>query len=356
MSGGTMRFSRQYVISGGVLATALAVLASFQACSPGFTVLTTPAASSSTSGPPAPLVVSYIIPQNSFTTLSQSGFKDFSEKTAVNFWEYSPQFPLFSFGSAKRRWFYLPPSTTVNNADPDAWVFPRGTVLWKLFSLNNRKIETRILEKIAEAPGIASWRVSVYLWRADQTEADLLVGNDFYTRTPAEKAVYEAGAVEAVYRAAMPNQCATCHRNAGDGALGFNYLQLSSPGNPKNVLALSRANILTNAVVAYDQILGTDAQKAAIGYIQGNCTHCHSGAGPGPHDFKHRSTVTSAANEATLVSATASAGLIVPRDKATSRLYLRPAGLAASIMPPAAFTITPDPLGYTAIGTWIDGM
>ncbi len=351
-----MRFSRQYVISGSVLITALAVLASFQACSPGFTVLTDGLKNTSTGGPPPPVVVSYLIPQNSFTTLSQSGFKDFSEITGVNFWEYTPQYPLFSFGSAKRRWVYLPPSTPVNNADPDAWVFPKGTVLWKLFSLNGRKIETRMLEKITEAPGFASWRVSVYLWRTDQTEADLLVGNNFYSGPPADRTPYEAGAVEAVYRVAMPNQCVTCHRNASDGALGFNYLQLSKPDTPKNILALSQAGVLTNAVMNYDQILGTEVQRTAIGYIQGNCAHCHSGTGPGPHDFKHRSTVTAGANEAILVSAAASAGLITPANKATSRLYLRPAGLAATIMPPAAFTITPDPVGYTAIGAWIDGM
>lgn len=346
-------FTRKNVISGIVLVVALAVIASFQACSPGFTALT-PAINNSSGGRAndAPVTLSYLIPSASFTTLSQSGFNDFAEKTGVaNFWEYVPRFPLFSYGAAKRRWIYLPPNTPINNANPDSWVFPKGTVLWKLFSLNGRKVETRILEKIADAAGLSSWRTSVYLWRADQTEADLLTINNFYQQPAADKLKYEAGAVEAVYKVAMPNQCMTCHQNAADGALGFNYFQLSNANNPKNVIALSQSKILTNTVVNYDEILGTDAQKAAIGYLQGNCAHCHSGAGPGPHDFKHRSTVTSAAREAVLISASLSAGLITPGDKAASRLYVRPSN---GTMPPN--TITADPVGYTAIGAWIDAM
>lgn len=351
-----MKVSRTYVISAVILAVALGVLTSFQACSPGFSVIVPKVANNGSSGGGGgtivPLTVSYLIPTASFDTLSRSGFNDFAEKTeAANFWDYVPRYPLFSYGAAKRRWLYLPPNTQIDNRNPDAWIFPQGTVIWKLFSMNGRKVETRILEKMAAGTGFAAWRASVYLWKADQSDADLLKTNTFYALAPAEKMVYEAGNIEATYRVAMPNQCVTCHQNAGDGSLGFNYLQLSSATNPRNPITLSQKKILTNSVVAFDEILGTDLQKAAIGYIQGNCAHCHSGNGPGPHDFKHRSTVMSATSEAILISASASAGLINPKSSTTSRLYLRP---AAGTMPPN--TITADPNGYTAIGAWIDAM
>lgn len=348
-----MKVSRQYLISGSVLIAALGVLGSFQACSPGFSVIMPNVSNNGSGGSAGPangFTVSYTIPTASFETFSSSGFNEFSDKTtSTNFWDYVPRYPLYSYGSQKRRWLYLPPNAQINNANPDAWIFPKGTVLWKLFSLNGRKVETRMLEKMGDGSGFANWRASVYMWRADQSEADLLKNNTFYSLTSAEKLVYEAGKIEATYRAAMPNQCVTCHQNATDGSLGFNYFQLSSRTNPRNVILLSQSGVLTNKVSNFDEILGNDLQRAAIGYLQGNCAHCHNGSGPGPHDFKHRSSVFSANDEPVLLSGLMSVGLITRGSKETSRLYLRP---AAGTMPPQ--TISADPSGYTAIGAWID--
>ena len=37
---------------------------------------------------------------------------------------FSPQYPLWSDGAAKRRWLYLPPGTFIDASRPDAWVSP----------------------------------------------------------------------------------------------------------------------------------------------------------------------------------------------------------------------------------------
>ena len=62
---------------------------------------------------------------------------------------FSPQYPLWSDGAAKRRWISLPPGTAIDASRPDAWEFPRGTRLWKEFSLD-RPVETRFIERLPD--------------------------------------------------------------------------------------------------------------------------------------------------------------------------------------------------------------
>ena len=71
---------------------------------------------------------------------------------------FSPQYPLWSDGAAKRRWLYLPPGTAIDGSKPDAWEFPRGTRLWKQFS-QGRAIETRFIERRTDG----SWQYGTYI-------------------------------------------------------------------------------------------------------------------------------------------------------------------------------------------------
>src|SRR6187549_2587716 len=81
---------------------------------------------------------------------------------------FTPQFPLWTDGQAKRRWLYLPPGTAIDKSDPDRWEFPRGTRAWKEFSAGDR-IETRLIERLADG----SWRFASYVWNTEGTEATL---------------------------------------------------------------------------------------------------------------------------------------------------------------------------------------
>src|SRR5688572_3569824 len=47
---------------------------------------------------------------------------------------FSPQYPLWTDGAAKRRWIALPPGTVIDASHPDAWTFPVGTRFWKEFA------------------------------------------------------------------------------------------------------------------------------------------------------------------------------------------------------------------------------
>jgi hypothetical protein len=80
---------------------------------------------------------------------------------------YRPQFELWSDGAAKERWLHLPPGTQIDSSDMDAWVYPVGTKLWKQFSRDGVRVETRMLEKLA--PG--EWDMVAFAWTDDGLDA-----------------------------------------------------------------------------------------------------------------------------------------------------------------------------------------
>src|SRR5918997_4684672 len=83
--------------------------------------------------------------------------------------QFSPQYPLWTDGAAKRRWISLPPGTAIDGSNPDSWSFPVGTRLWKEFSFGGQRVETRYLERLADG----QWLYAAYAWSPDGREAPL---------------------------------------------------------------------------------------------------------------------------------------------------------------------------------------
>jgi hypothetical protein len=52
---------------------------------------------------------------------------------------------------------------------PAAWEFPPGTRLWKEFSVNGRRVETRLIERLDDG----EWRFAAYAWNEAGREATL---------------------------------------------------------------------------------------------------------------------------------------------------------------------------------------
>jgi hypothetical protein len=154
-------------------------------------------------------------------TLEETGF--FEAKAT----EFTPQYPLWSDGSEKRRWLALPPGASIDKSNPDAWQFPPGTRAWKEFSRDGRKIETRFIERLPDG----SWRYATYVWSGDKA-----------VLAPA-RGVPQSG---------IPSRadCLACHEGAAVPILGYSAVQLEAK--------LPRA----------------------LGYLHGNCGHCHNDAGP----------------------------------------------------------------------------
>lgn len=142
---------------------------------------------------------------------------------------FTPSHALWSDGSAKRRWLYLPPGTAIDKSNPDAWDFPRGTKAWKEFSRGAR-IETRLIERL----GDGSWRYAAYQWNEEGTRALLAP---------------ERG----VPALAIPSRedCLACHEAAPVPILGYSAVQI-----------------------------GAAPRDPALGYLHANCGHCHNDTGP----------------------------------------------------------------------------
>lgn len=198
---------------------------------------------------------------------------------------YAPQYPLWSDGASKRRWLYLPPGTSIDASNPDAWEFPRGTRLWKEFGFG-RPIETRMVERLADG----SWRFSTYVWNAEGSDA-LLAPEAGFASIPAPDA--PGGS----YGIPSRDDCLACHEGATVPVLGVSAIQLSPErdalaphaepaGAPdidlNTMVARGLLENLPQALIDNPPRIDapSPAGRSALGYLHANCGHCHNDAGP----------------------------------------------------------------------------
>lgn len=138
---------------------------------------------------------------------------------------FTPRYPLWTDGMAKRRWLHLPAGAAIDKSNPDAWQFPVGTRAWKEFSRDGKPVETRLIERRDDG----SWRFLTYAWNEAGTEATLAPEDGFPERGIPSRA-----------------DCLACHEGASVPILGYSAVQLETE------------------------------LPAALGYLHGNCGHCHN--------------------------------------------------------------------------------
>lgn len=174
---------------------------------------------------------------------------------------FAPQYPLWSDGAAKRRWLRLPAGSAIDASDPDAWNFPPGTKLWKEFGFG-RPVETRLIERLPDG----SWRYATYVWNAAGTDADL-------APDAGVRGIAVASAPGGRYSVPSRADCLACHEGAPVPVLGFSAVQLAPD---------LRGLVLRGVVTRLPEAL-VDAPPRlaapALGYLHGNCGHCHNEAG-----------------------------------------------------------------------------
>lgn len=138
---------------------------------------------------------------------------------------FTPRYPLWTDGMSKRRWLHIPAGTAIDKSHADAWEFPRGTRAWKEFSRDGNPVETRVIERLADG----SWRYLTYAWNESGTRATLAP----------EDGIPERG---------IPSRadCLACHEGAPVPILGYSAVQLEAKLPP------------------------------TLGYLHGNCGHCHN--------------------------------------------------------------------------------
>lgn len=197
---------------------------------------------------------------------------------------FSPQYPLWSDGATKRRWILLPEGASIDASDPDAWAFPAGTRIWKEFAFA-RRIETRYMERT----GSGEWLYATYRWNQAETEALL---------APARGVKRAAESRPGVpYGLPSVADCRACHESGASAVLGFSALQLSSDRDPNAPHATppEPGSLDLDELVQRGLVVGLPAPlaahaltvaapspvaRAALGYLHGNCAHCHNAESP----------------------------------------------------------------------------
>lgn len=247
---------------------------------------------------------------------------------------FSPQYPLWSDGATKRRWLYLPQGTAIDASNPDAWEFPRGTKLWKEFS-QGRAIETRYIERMTDG----TWRFGTYVWNSQGTDAVL---------APTIGVTAIATATNTRYDIPGEADCRACHEGSAVPVLGFSLLQLSSDRDPMaphadittesiaDLRTLAARGLIKNLPASYlaspPRIpANSPVERTALGYLHGNCGHCHNDVGSLAALELSLAQTQSSSTSSTLASLIQSsrfrsAGInqrIVPGDAAASALVMR---------------------------------
>lgn len=208
--------------------------------------------------------------------LSETGlYADLASETlAPGVRPYHPSYALWSDGAEKRRWILLPEGATIDTTDPDDWRFPAGTRLWKEFTRDGVRVETRLLEKLG--PNDADWAAMSYVW--DDT-GDALA-------TPAGK----PNARGTAHDVPAADRCMGCHGGRKSRVLGFSALQLAHPADPGelDLAGLVDEGRLSRPMATDITPPGDADTRAALGYLHANCGHCHNQTRPdadGPRCF-----------------------------------------------------------------------
>lgn len=202
------------------------------------------------------------------TTLKCTGlYSDIATKVvASGVRAYAPAVPLWADTATKQRWILLPPGTKIDATDPNEWTFPVGTKVWKEFSRDGKRVETRLFEKIEAG----FWARTTYAWNADDTDATVSGGADIPWGT-------DGG----IYHIPTPDECDQCHRGRTDHILGFEQVSLGLAGATGLTLPELVAEQLISPVPALTSLTvgddGTGAAAAPLEWLHINCgTTCHN--------------------------------------------------------------------------------
>lgn len=196
---------------------------------------------------------------------------------------FAPRYPLWSDGTRKQRWLSLPARGRIDASDPNVWDFPPGTRLWKTFGYR-RPVETRMIERLADG----RWRFAAYVWDGDGRDATLAPEDGL-------RGLAVADAPGGRYDIPSREDCLACHGGSRVPVLGLSLVQLSAGGDAETRHAAG-AGIDLAGLVRQGKLASLPAEllrqplripaanadeRDALGYLHGNCGHCHNRSGLG---------------------------------------------------------------------------
>jgi len=267
---------------------------------------------------------------------------------------YEPGYPLWSDGGEKFRSFVLPAGTSIDASDPDNYVFPPGTLIFKTFSFKtpdsptqSRPVETRVLRLKDDG-----WEVAAYAWDEPGADADLLD----LKRSQSRDVLTATGEV-APHVIPSRLECRQCHESSTSEVLGINELQLAKSG----ALNEAAASISPKPREPFRTLPEHGPLTTAVlGYFVGNCVHCHNGTNGAASSFDLRPDValTNLVDQPTASSATADGIRVVPGKPDESVLYLGVRGgpeLEVKDMPPLGVAVR-DSSAIELLSDWITAL
>lgn len=287
--------------------------------------------------PPAPATLSE-------TGLFESGA---SGPYAADVLSYDVRYPLWTDDLEKRRHLVLPAGTSIDVSDPDQWAFPAGTRVFKEFILEGQPIETRMFWKTG--PSISDWVYVSYVYRPDGSDAD-----------PMPDGVVDA--LGTFHDVPDTGACFNCHRGGGDLILGIGALQLARATYDAWV-----ASGVLPSDAAFGEPPGDAREQAALGYMHGNCGHCHGELHPLAANRSLRLRLPVGVTDPFMAPAWVTAAwepanhtiggttrIVVPGDPEMSQLYVRMGLRDEEAMPPFGTELVDD-AGRAAVAAWITG-
>lgn len=264
---------------------------------------------------------------------------------------YEPAYPLWSDGGTKRRAVVLPRGTSIDGSDRSEYVFPTGTLIFKSFSFRTPAspdrevpVETRLL-RLSET----GWEYAVYAWNDDASDAERLD-----LRRSQARDVLSGGDEIVAHSIPSRLECQQCHESSASTVLGITELQLAPTGSLSSALPW----LSPEPSRPFAELPEPESPDAPVlGYLVGNCVHCHNGSNGAASSFDLRPDVAlqNLIEVPTASSATAAGIRVTPGDPEASVLFLAMRGSEdreIKDMPPLGVALR-DARGLALFEDWI---
>jgi hypothetical protein len=232
---------------------------------------------------------------------------------------------------------------------------PIGTLFFKTFAYGGNdpiRVETRVIRRALDG-----WEF--YVYASQDGDANLLT-----LKHSIEVSVFDADGLDHPHVIPSRFDCRSCHENGPSAIIGFDELRLSSPEPGANQLThLAQAGVFSSAIPSDpDSIVHPDLRtREVLGYLHGNCAHCHNGAelAMSTLDLRHQFALKNLIGVPTQGSGQAVGVRVVPGAPEQSVLLraLTTAGTDAEIqpMPPLGVQVR-DAAEIERIRAWIEDL
>jgi putative heme-binding domain-containing protein len=317
--------------------------------------------------------------------ISETGLFTEHSTPAVGVAAYKIAMQQYADGGWSEHVIALPDDEVVMLNKDGSMEYPAGTVLAKTIFINEWQIQQRRpVETQVMFMQDGQWRFYTYVWRADQSDADLVPAEGDNLKIDTSDKYVPGGKRTLNWRLHSRTECVTCH-NGRSPVLAFRSDQLHAnlTGNdslqPTELQTLVGAGFVHNA----EPIGGADnAQKTAgitdqikpmvdwgnqnrealaRSYLHVNCAHCHQPEGGGNATVDYR--FSSSGEQRKLVNHRPTRGsfgipdarLISAGDAAGSVILYRLSVMGLGHMPHLGSRI-PDERGIRLLQEWIEAL